>query len=107
VSPHENTSHKKTYDLGSEVRTIEWGEKEDGTVFVTEKSCGDLTKLVYDAAEHHQTLVFTPTDGYSVKDVANTVMSAGDDCSIGNFEDALTLWGIPYTRDERTVPLVA
>jgi hypothetical protein len=53
--PHGNMKHKKKYDLGSEVRTIEWSEKGDGTVFVTEKSYCDLTEFVYDAAEHHQT----------------------------------------------------
>ena len=107
MNSNEAMNNKKTYNLGSEVRTIEWGENKDGTVFVTERSSGDLTELVYDAAEHHQTLVFMPTDDYSIQDIADTVRSAGDDCFIGDFEDALTLWEVPFTREEKTVPLVA
>lgn len=103
----EDVVHERVYDLGSETRTIEWGAKEDGTVFVAEKSRGDLTKLAYEAAEHLQILVFTPTNDYSLEDIADRVMTSGDDCFIGDFEDALRLWGIPFTREEKVVPLVA
>jgi hypothetical protein len=103
----ENAVHQREYDLGSETRTIEWGDKEDGTVFVAEKSCGDLTEMVYEAAEHLQILVFIPTNDYSLEDIVDRVMASGDDCFIGDFEDALRLWGIPFTKEEKVVPLVA
>lgn len=48
-----------------------------------------------------------PTDGYSLADVADTVEGHADDCLITDFKDALALWGIPYTRDEKVAPLAA
>lgn len=44
-------------------------------------------------------LTFEPSDGYSFADMP--------DCFITDIEDALDLWGIPYTRDEKAVPLPA
>ena len=63
--------------------------------------------MMFDAAERKTTVTFEPTDDYSLVDVADTVEGHADDCFITDFEDALTLWGIPYTRDEKVVPLVA
>lgn len=39
--------------------------------------------------------------------MADTVEGHADDCFITDFEDALTLWGMPFKRDEKTVPRVA
>ena len=38
-------------------------------------------------------------------DAAHTVKGRLDDCFITDFEDGLALWGIPYTRGEKVVPI--
>lgn len=58
-----------------------------------------------DTTERETTVTFEPTDDYLLADVDDTVKDLADDCFIKNFEDALTLWGIQYTRDEKAVPI--
>lgn len=91
----------------TENRTISWRVTHEGKAYVRETSRGDLTEMMFDAAEHETPVTFEPTGDYSLVDVADTVESHADGCSITGFEDVLTLWGIPYTRDEKVVPLVA
>lgn len=102
-------SAKKTVvmESGTENRTLSWGVTPDGKAYVRETSKGDLTEMVFDAVERETTVTFEPTEDYSLADVADTVEGHADDCFITDFEDALTLWGIPYTRDEKVVPLAA
>lgn len=38
-----------TYRLDAETRSISFGERADGTVYVTQVSEGDLTEMAYDA----------------------------------------------------------
>lgn len=94
-------------ESGTESRTLTWGTKPDGNAYVREASRGDLTETILGAAERTTTISFEPTADYSLADVADTVETHAGDCYITDFEDALTLWGIRYTRDERTVPLRA
>lgn len=94
-------------ESGTECRTLTWGTKPDGKAYVREASRGELTETILGAAERTTTITFEPTADYSLDDVADTVETQADDCFITDFEDALNLWGIPYTRDERTVPLPA
>ena len=103
----EYAVHQRMFELSSETGIVEWGDKENGTVFVAEKSCADLTEMEYEATEHLQILVFTPTNDYSLEDNVDRVMTSGDDCFIRDFEDALRLWGIPFKREEKVVPIVA
>ena len=102
-------SAKKTVvmESGTENRTLSWGVTPDGKAYVRETSKGDLTEMVFDAVERETTVTFEPTEDYSLADVADTVEGHADDCFITDVEDALTLWGIPYTRDEKVVPLAA
>lgn len=72
-----------------------------------EASKGVLTEMMFDATERETTVTFEPTDDYSLADAADNVEGHDDDCLITDFEDTLTLWGIPYTRDEKVVPLAA
>lgn len=76
-------------ESGKENRTITWGVTPDGKV-----------------SERETTVTFEPIDDYSFADVAAIVDGHVDDCFITDFEDALTLWGIPFTTEEKTVPLV-
>ena len=62
--------------------------------------------MMFDAAERETTVTFELNADYSLADVAEPVKGYADDC-FTDFEDALTPWGIPFTRDERIVPLVA
>lgn len=94
-------------ESGTESRTLTWGTKPDGKAYVRETSQGALTETILGAAERTTTITFEPTSDYSLVDVADTVETHAVDCFISDFEDALTLWGIRYTRDERTVPLPA
>jgi hypothetical protein len=94
-------------ESGTENRTLSWGVTPDGKTYVRETSKGDLTEMMFDASERETTVTFDQTSDYSLADVADTVKGHADDCFITDFENALTLWGIPYTRDEKTVPLVA
>lgn len=94
-------------ESGTENRTITWGVTPEGKAYVREKSKGDLTEMMFDAAERETTVAFEPTDDYSLADVVATVEGHADDCFITDFEDALTLWGIPFTTEEKTAPLVA
>ncbi|MCC6099274.1 MAG: hypothetical protein DUD33_08360 [Coriobacteriaceae bacterium] len=94
-------------ESGTENRKLFWGVMPEGKAYVRETSKGDLTEIMFDAAERETTVTFEPTDDYSLADVADTVEGHADDCFITDFEDALTLWGIPYTRDEKVIPLDA
>lgn len=94
-------------ESGTENRTLSWGVTPDGKAYVRETSKGVLTEMMFDATEHETTVTFEPTDDYSLADAADIVEGHADDCFITDFEDALTLWGIPYTRDEKVVPLAA
>lgn len=94
-------------ESGTENRTITWGVTPDGKAYVREMSRGDLTEMMFDASEREMTVTFESTDDYSLADLAATVDGHADDCIITNFEDALTLWDIPFTTEEKTVPLVA
>lgn len=91
----------------TENRTLTWGVTLDGKAYVREASKGDLTELMFDASELEMTVTFELTENYSLADVADTVESHANDRFITDFEDALTLWGIPYTRNEKVVPLAA
>lgn len=66
-----------------------------------------LTEMMFDATDHETTVTSEPTDDYSLADAADIVEGHADDCFITDFEDALTLWDILYTRDEKVVPLAA
>ncbi|NLH90996.1 MAG: hypothetical protein GX481_00765 [Atopobium sp.] len=94
-------------ESGTENRKLEWGLMPDGKAYVREESRGDLMAMSFDAAERETTLTFVPSGVYSLADVADTVENHADDCFIADIEDALVLWGIPYTRDENAVPLPA
>lgn len=94
-------------ESGTESRTLAWGTKPDGKAYVREASRGDLTETILGATERMTTITFVPTADYSLDDVADTVETHADDCFISDFEDALELWGNPYTRDEQNVPLPA
>ena len=94
-------------ESGTENRTLSWGVTPDGKAYGRETNKGDLTKMVFEAADGETTVTFEPTEDYSLADVADTVEGHADHCFITDFEDALTLWGIPYTRDEKVVPLAA
>ena len=107
---------RKTYDgrredcgdiKRTENRTLSWGVTPEGNAFVREASKGVLTEMMFDATERETTVTFEPTDDYSLADAADIVEGHADDCFITDFEDTLTLWGIPYTRDEKVVPLAA
>jgi hypothetical protein len=74
---------------------------------VRKASKGALTEMMFDASERETTVTFEPTDDYSLADIADTVEGRADDCFMIDFEDALALWGIPYTRDEKAMPLMA
>lgn len=101
--------HEKTVTMedGTERRTLAFGQDEDGTVCVSEASVGDLTEFAFGAAERVTTLRFRPTDDYGLADVENRIETSGGDCFVSDFEDALALWGVPYTREETLRPLVA
>ena len=88
-------------ESGTENRTLSWGVTPEGKAYVRETSKGDLTEMMFDAAERE------PTDEYSLADVADTVEGRAEDCFVTDLEDALTLWGIPYKRDEKVMPLAA
>lgn len=92
-------------ESGTKNRTLTWGITPDGKAYVRKASKGDFTELMFDASEREMTIAFKPTENYSLADVADTVESHANDCFITDFEDALTLWGIPYTRNEKVVPL--
>lgn len=96
-----------TMESGPENRKLSWGENTNGTVYVSERSAGDLTEFSYDAAERELTLTFEPSERYGLADVADRVERFPGNCFIHDFEDALIFWGIQYTRDERLVPLPA
>ena len=49
-------------------------------------------------------MTFRPTDLYGIADVDHAANSAGDDLFIGDIEDALSLWGVPYSRESRLGP---
>jgi hypothetical protein len=94
-------------ESGHEQRALAWGVTPRSKAYVREESKGDPTTMSFDAAGRTTPMTFEPTDGYPLADVAHTVESHADDCFITDFEDALKLWEIPYTRDEKIVPLVA
>lgn len=94
-------------ESGTESRTLSWGVTPDGKACVREASKGDMTEMMFDASERETTVTFDPTEDYLLADVADTVKGHADDCFITDFEDVLTLWGIPYARDEKAVPLMA
>lgn len=102
-----NEEKTVTLDRGAETRTIAWGENEDGTVYVREARAGALTELVFDAEERGLTLAFEPSGRYGLADVEGRVEQCPGNCFIHDFEDALLLWGISYTRKETLRPLVA
>lgn len=79
----------------------------EGNAFVREASKGVLTEMMFDATERETTATLEPTDDHSLADAADIVEGHADNCFITDFEDTLTLWGIPYTRDEKVVPLAA
>lgn len=81
------------------------GITPDGKAYVRKASKGDLTELMFDASEREMTVAFKQIENYSPADVADTVENHANDCFITDFEDALTLWGIPYMRNEKVVPL--
>lgn len=72
-----------------------------------ETSRGDLIEMMFGGAERETTVTFEPNADYPLADVVETVKGYADGCFITDFEDALTRWGIPFTRDERIVPLAA
>lgn len=101
--------HEKavTMEDGAERRTLAFGENEDGTIYVSEASEGDLNEFAFGAAERVTTLRFRPTEDYGLADVENRIETSDDDCFVSDFEDALALWGVSYTREKTLRPLVA
>lgn len=95
----------REYERGEERRSISWGEALDGSVWVRETSFGPDTRISFGVAWRETTLTFQPTDLYGIADVDHAADSAGDDLFIGDIEDALSLWGIPYRREARTGPV--
>lgn len=95
----------REYERGEERRSISWGEAPDGSVWVRETSFGPDTRISFGVAWRETALTFQPTDLYGIADVDHAADSAGDDLFIGDIEDALSLWGIPYRREARTGPV--
>lgn len=91
-------------DCGEERRSISWGEGPDGHVWVRETSSGPDTRVSFGAAWRETVVTFQPTDLYGIADVDHAANSAGDDLFIGDIEDALSLWGVPYSRESRLGP---
>ena len=94
-------------ERGKENRTLSWGVTPEGNAYVRETSRGDRIEMMFDAPERETAVRFEPNADYSPADVAEPVKGYADDCFITDFEDALTLWGIPFTRGEKVVPLAA
>lgn len=94
----------REYDCGEERRSISWGEAPDGHVWVRETSFGPDTRVSFGAAWRETVVTFRPTDLYGIADVDHAANSAGDDLFIGDIEDALSLWGVPYSRESRLGP---
>ena len=91
---------------GDEIRTLEWGERDDGTAYVRETCAGDLTEFAFDASVHETEITFRPEADYGLADVADRVETAGDDCFITDFAEALELWEVPFSEKVRDTPLV-
>lgn len=87
----------------AETRVLEFGRLHTGEAYVRETSRGDIAQFCYDAPAREVTVSFSKTEEYSLEDVADTFHRNADDVYIGDIANALTLWEVPYEKDEKSV----
>lgn len=85
----------KTWELGDETRTVEWG-RQDGKALVRQTSEGDLTLFAFSSDRHEIEIAFVETGDYSLADLEDDLGRRGEDWQISDLADSLALWSVPY-----------
>ena len=92
-----------TFRNGAETRTLEFSRLETGEAYVRETGRGDITQFCYDAPARETTITFRETEDYSLEDVADTLRRDAEDLFIGDIEEILGFWNVPYVKDEKVL----
>lgn len=80
-----------------ETRTISYGERPDGRLYVIQVSEGEVTQFAFGADRHECSLTFDPRPDYGLTDLTASIEHLGEDeLFLSDVAVTLDFWDIPY-----------